>query len=86
MLTITRKCGERILIGDDIMIVVKRVQGGQVRLGIDAPRDVTISRAEIQRQRVCSRCQQVGRWQQLYGGRIFCPRCFALLKAARRCS
>ena len=47
MLTLTRKSGEAIRIGDDIRIVVRDVRGRQVRIGIDAPADVPIHREEI---------------------------------------
>ena len=47
MLTLTRKSGECILIGDDIRIVIRDVRGRQVRIGIDAPGDVPIHREEI---------------------------------------
>lgn len=44
---ITRKPSEKILIGDDIIITVRSVDRGQVRLGIECPRDVIVLRAEI---------------------------------------
>ena len=47
MLTLTRKMGESICIGDDIKVVVKEVKGKQVRLGIVAPRDVYVCREEL---------------------------------------
>ena len=47
MLVLTRKLMERLFIGDDICVTVVRLEGGQVRLGIDAPRDVTVVRAEL---------------------------------------
>jgi carbon storage regulator len=47
MLVLTRKLMEKLFIGDDICITVVRLEGGQVRLGIDAPRDVTVVRAEL---------------------------------------
>jgi carbon storage regulator len=47
MLVLTRKLMERLFIGDDICVTVVRLEGGQVRLGIDAPRDVTVIRAEL---------------------------------------
>ena len=48
MLTLTRLVGERILIGDDIVIEVRSIlDGKQVRISIDAPRQVPIRRAEI---------------------------------------
>ena len=47
MLILTRKPGESIIIGDDIKILIMSVQGNQVRIGIDAPRDVSVHRDEI---------------------------------------
>jgi carbon storage regulator len=47
MLTLTRKVGEIIRIGDDIQIVVKEIRKNQVRIGVIAPRDVKIFRDEV---------------------------------------
>ena len=47
MLTLTRKVGEIIRIGDDIQVVVKEIRKNQVRIGIVAPRDVKIFRDEV---------------------------------------
>ncbi len=47
MLVLTRKLMEKLFIGDDICVTVVRLEGGQVRLGIDAPRDVSVVRAEL---------------------------------------
>lgn len=47
MLVLKRKVDERIIIGDDIEIVVVAVEGESVRLGIKAPKGVSIYRAEI---------------------------------------
>ncbi len=47
MLVLTRKVGERILAGEDIEITVVSVRGDQVRLGITAPREVSICRSEL---------------------------------------
>ena len=44
MLILTRKRGEAIAIGDNIHIQVLNINGGQVRIGIDAPREVAIER------------------------------------------
>jgi len=50
MLVLTRKVGERIVIGDSIVLTVVRIQGDKVRLGIDAPQEVSIHREEIHDQ------------------------------------
>jgi carbon storage regulator len=47
MLILTRKSGERIIIGDQIRVTVLEVRGKQVRLGIEAPRDTMVHREEI---------------------------------------
>lgn len=47
MLVLGRKAGERILIGDDVVVTVVSVGKDGVRVGIEAPRDVRIHRAEI---------------------------------------
>ncbi|MBF4600771.1 carbon storage regulator CsrA [Frigoribacterium sp. VKM Ac-1396] len=47
MLVLTRKVGERIVIGDDIVITVLDSRGDGVRIGIDAPRGVKIQREEV---------------------------------------
>ncbi|MBP3045183.1 carbon storage regulator CsrA [Arthrobacter jiangjiafuii] len=49
MLVLTRKSGEQILIGDDIVITVLEGRGDGVRIGIDAPRGVKIQRQEVLR-------------------------------------
>ena len=50
MLTISRRQGERILIGDDIVVEIVEVSGGTVRLGITAPREQRIYREELWEQ------------------------------------
>ena len=47
MLILTRKVGEALKIGDDVTITVLSVKGHQVRIGIDAPKDVSVHREEI---------------------------------------
>lgn len=47
MLILTRRVGESIKIGDDVSITVLRVKGNQVRLGVNAPRTVSVQREEI---------------------------------------
>lgn len=50
MLILTRSSQEVVRIGDDIRVVVLGIQGGQVRLGIDAPKTVAVHRDEIYQQ------------------------------------
>ncbi len=47
MLILTRRAGETLMIGDGIEITVLGTKGNQVRLGVKAPRDVPVHRAEI---------------------------------------
>ena len=47
MLILTRKIGERIIVGDNIRVVVLEVRGRQIRLGIDAPAEIVVLREEI---------------------------------------
>jgi carbon storage regulator len=48
MLILTRKHGEQVMIGSDIVVTVLSVQGGRVRLGFTGPADVPIHREEVQ--------------------------------------
>lgn len=50
MLVLSRKEGERISIGDNITLVVSKVNGNRVTIGIEAPRDVKIVRGELHSQ------------------------------------
>jgi carbon storage regulator len=47
MLVLSRKEGERIRLGDSIVVTVVRVSGGKVRLGIEAPADMIVLRDEL---------------------------------------
>lgn len=47
MLVLSRRVGESVVIGDDITVTVLEVRGDVVRIGIDAPRSVTVHRAEL---------------------------------------
>ena len=47
MLVLTRKQEQQIMIGDDIVITVLKIKGGGVRLGVEAPKDVTVLRGEL---------------------------------------
>lgn len=50
MLILTRHIDETLMIGDDVTVKVLSVRGNQVRLGIDAPKDVSVHREEIYRR------------------------------------
>lgn len=47
MLILTRRIGETLMVGDEVTITVLGVKGNQVRLGVNAPRDVAVHREEI---------------------------------------
>ncbi|MFI9655120.1 carbon storage regulator CsrA [Guyparkeria sp. GHLCS8-2] len=59
MLILTRRIGEVLRIGDDVAITVLGIKGNQVRIGIDAPKDVSVHREEIY-QRIKSETEQDG--------------------------
>jgi carbon storage regulator len=47
VLILTRKIGETLMVGEDVTVTVMAVHGNQVRIGINAPRDVAVHREEI---------------------------------------
>jgi len=47
MLVLSRRVGESVLIGDDVTVTVLDVRGDVIRIGIDAPRSVSVHRAEL---------------------------------------
>lgn len=47
MLILTRRVGETLMVGDDITVTVLGVKGNQVRIGVNAPKDVSVHREEI---------------------------------------
>lgn len=49
MLVITRRISEKLIIGSDVNVIVLGVKGNQVRLGIEAPKEVNIAREELLR-------------------------------------
>jgi len=51
MLVLSRKLGEKIVIGDNIVVTVVKIDRNQIRLGIEAPQDVQVYREEIAPQR-----------------------------------
>ncbi len=54
MLVLSRKEGERISIGDNITLIVSKVSGNRVTIGIEAPRDVKVVRGELQLPSTCN--------------------------------
>ena len=47
MLILTRRVGETLMVGDEVTVTVLGVKGNQVRLGVNAPKDVAVHREEI---------------------------------------
>jgi len=54
MLVLSRKPGEKLVIGDDVVLTINRISGNRVAIGIEAPRDVRIVRGELVRNQVAS--------------------------------
>jgi carbon storage regulator len=50
MLVLTRRSGESVMIGDDVVVTVLEVRGDVIRLGIGAPRDIQVHREEVYRE------------------------------------
>jgi carbon storage regulator len=50
MLVLTRRAGESVMIGDDVVITVLETRGDVIRIGIKAPRDVQVHREEVYRE------------------------------------
>ncbi len=55
MLILTRRVGEAIMIGKDIEVRVLGVQGQQIRLGVQAPKDVVVDREEVTQRKALER-------------------------------
>jgi carbon storage regulator len=51
MLVLTRRVGEEIVIGDNIQVTILKMESNQVRIGITAPRSITVDRAEVSARR-----------------------------------
>lgn len=47
MLILTRRTGEKLVIGENVTVTVLGIKGNQIRIGIEAPRDVSVNREEI---------------------------------------
>lgn len=64
MLVLTRKLGEGIVIGDDITITVVEVKGGNVRIGIEAPRSKKVHRQEVY-ERIVQENRDASQWNMI---------------------
>jgi carbon storage regulator len=65
MLVLTRRVGESVIIGDDVVITVLGVKGNQIRVGINAPKNVAVHREEIYERtqaRAAGRSNRTGRY------------------------
>jgi len=60
MLGLTRKVGEQVLIGDDVIMTIDRIQGQTVRLVFDAPKDVSIDRPEYVAMKMVEQIEMMG--------------------------
>lgn len=75
MLILTRRIGERLVIGDDIVVEVLGVKGNQVRIGVDAPASTRVDREEI-RKRILAE-QSHSKKHCIHGVTLYGTRCLA---------
>ncbi len=51
MLVLTRRLGESVIIGDNIKITIEKISKGQIKIGIEAPKEVVVAREEVVKER-----------------------------------
>lgn len=58
MLILTRRVGETLMIGDEIMVTILGIKGNQVRIGVHAPKEVSVHREEVYQRIQAEKLQQ----------------------------
>jgi len=58
VLILTRRAGESVMIGEDVTVTVLRIKGNQVRLGVNAPKNISVQREEILKKKTDSEPQE----------------------------
>ena len=58
MLVLTRKVGEKVLIGDSIVITVVQIDRNKIRIGIEAPDEIPVDREEIREEKIQNRVRR----------------------------
>jgi carbon storage regulator len=64
MLVLTRKIGEGIVIGDDVTVTIIEIKGGNIRIGIDAPKDRKIYRQEVY-EKIVEENRDAAQWNMI---------------------